>query len=361
MSEEQQELLSLIEQLRIENSELKRRNSELEEETGARLNQKRLEVEQATADADRLRQQLEDSQTLAELERLRAVESLRQEHQRALRREQDLADYERDRVRDLTEANVKLEEKVRALTVELESTLVAASRSLTPPGVDRGVSPVHSGLTTEVEGEATGATGVTADSEAGERADLAAVSGDECTLDLVEDGSEPPSTPRGVTGGMMSSEAEDASGVLATVSRLLQAQTEALAAQTRATTAQHLPPLKSFTGEGKVTEDDSFERWLEHFEERASLAGWSKNQQLHQLKLLLEKTALKAFRVLPEEERDEYDRAVAALKSRFRSVDIEELRGLEFHQRVQQVDETVEDLGMELQRLGHKAFPSMQG
>ena len=151
------------------------------------------------------------------------------------------------------------------------------------------------------------------------------------------------------------------SEVLATVTRLLQAHTEALAAQTRATAAQHLPSLKPFTGEGKLTEEDSFERWLEHFEERASLAGWSSTQKLHQLKLLLEKTALRAFRVFPVEEREDYDKAIAALKARFRSVDIEELRGLEFHHKVQGPSESVEELGLELQRLGHKAFPTVRG
>ena len=75
---------------------------------------------------------------------------------------------------------------------------------------------------------------------------------------------------------------------------LLQAQTEALTSQTKATA---VPPLKLFTGEGKLTDDESFETWIEHFEERAGLTGWSKSQQLHQLKLLLEKTALRAFRV----------------------------------------------------------------
>ncbi len=68
------------------------------------------------------------------------------------------------------------------------------------------------------------------------------------------------------------------------MSRLLQAQTEALTAQTKATAAQHLPPLKPFTGEGKLTDDESFETWIEHFEKGAGLAGWSKSQQLHQLK-----------------------------------------------------------------------------
>ena len=119
--------------------------------------------------------------------------------------------------------------------------------------------------------------------------------------------------------------------MLATMTRLLQAQTEALAAQTRVAAAQHLPPLKPFSGEGKITEEDSFYRWIEHFEERACLVGWSEVQQLHQLKLLLEKMASKVFRMFPAEEKASYAKAKATLKGLFRSVDIEELRRMEFH------------------------------
>ena len=75
----------------------------------------------------------------------------------------------------------------------------------------------------------------------------------------------------------------------------------------------------------------------------------------------MEKTALKAFRVFLVEECEDYDKAIAALKARFRSVDIEELRGLEFHHKIQGPSESVEELGLELQRLGHKAFPTVQG
>ena len=44
----------------------------------------------------------------------------------------------------------------------------------------------------------------------------------------------------------------------------------------------------------------------------------------------------------------------------FRPVDIEELRRLEFHCRVQE-NESVEQLGFEVQRLGRKAFHSTDG
>ena len=108
-------------------------------------------------------------------------------------------------------------------------------------------------------------------------------------------------------------------------------------------------------------EDDSFERWIESFEERATLAGWPKDQRLYQLKVHLERTALQVFRMLPEQERKEYDAAVKKLKERFRPVDIAELKGIEFHQRMQLPEEPVEQLGIALQNLARKAFPQSKG
>ena len=64
--------------------------------------------------------------------------------------------------------------------------------------------------------------------------------------------------------------------------------------------------------------------------------------------------------MLAKEEKSSYSLAVVALKKRFRSVEIEELKGLEFHRRVQG-EETIEQLGMELQKLGRKAFPAAEG
>ena len=63
--------------------------------------------------------------------------------------------------------------------------------------------------------------------------------------------------------------------------------------------------------------------------------------------------------MLPKE-KSSYSKAVDALKKRFRSVEIEELKGLEFHRRVQG-EESIQQLGMDLQKLGRKAFPAIQG
>ena len=142
--------------------------------------------------------------------------------------------------------------------------------------------------------------------------------------------------------------------LVSTMAKLLKTQTEAIQAQTQVAAAQHLPPLKPFTGEDMQVEEGTFDSWLELFEERAKLTCWGPAQRLHHLKLLLEKTALKAFQVT---DREDYDKATAALCKRFKLVDIEELRGLEFHHRIQG-KETIEELGMGLQTLRCKAFPS---
>ena len=75
------------------------------------------------------------------------------------------------------------------------------------------------------------------------------------------------------------------------MTKLLQAHTEMMAAQAQAVTVQTLPPLTPFTGEESQNEDDTFERWLERFEERANLAKWNDEQRLCQLKAHLVKTA----------------------------------------------------------------------
>ena len=60
------------------------------------------------------------------------------------------------------------------------------------------------------------------------------------------------------------------------------------------------------------------------------------------------------------DETSSYKKAADTLRNRFRPMDIEELRGPEFHRKVQE-NESVEQLGLELQRLGRKAFPSTTG
>ena len=79
-----------------------------------------------------------------------------------------------------------------------------------------------------------------------------------------------------------------------------------------------------------------------------------------QLRLHFTKLAEQVFQMLSKQDKSSYTKAVDAMKKRFRSVKIEELKGLEFHRRVQGGG-SIELLGMNLQKLGRKAFPAIQG
>ena len=96
------------------------------------------------------------------------------------------------------------------------------------------------------------------------------------------------------------------------LAQLEQMQTGMVVAQTQAMSTQSLPPMPRYSGEGDQAMDDGLDRWVDQFEERAS-------------------------RLLPEEVKASYSPTVSALKSRFKPVDIEELRGMEFHQLVQRL------------------------
>ena len=138
--------------------------------------------------------------------------------------------------------------------------------------------------------------------------------------------------------------------------KLFESQSQLLAAQVQAAS---LPPLSTFEGQPEV-DGVEFDQWLERFEERARLARWTEDTKLCQLRAHLSKVAGQVFQMLAKEDKSSYARAISVLKSRFRSVEIEELKGLEFHSRVQ-TDESIERLGMDLQKLGRKAFSSTEG
>ena len=111
------------------------------------------------------------------------------------------------------------------------------------------------------------------------------------------------------------------------------------------------------TGENINSEEQGFPKWFELFEERAKFAKWKPDQKLYRLKVHLDKAALQVVKMMPEDDRKSYEKVVDQLKTRFRPIDIAELRGLEFHQKVQG-DDSIEQLGLTLQTLGRRAFPS---
>ena len=127
-------------------------------------------------------------------------------------------------------------------------------------------------------------------------------------------------------------------------------------AHTRAMSAQSLPPLKHCSGEGVQSLEDGFDRFIEQFEERARIVGWSEEHRKYHLRMLLDKAAFQTYRLLPDSVKASYSETVEALRKRFKPVDIEELCGIEFHQMVQG-SQSVEELGLELQHVAKRAFP----
>ena len=87
-----------------------------------------------------------------------------------------------------------------------------------------------------------------------------------------------------------------AEGVMETLTQLMTVQSDAMTAQAKAIAVQSLPSLACYTGEGCDASDDGLDRWLERFRERTGFAGWSVEEELYQLKLHLDKTALDVYR-----------------------------------------------------------------
>ena len=164
----------------------------------------------------------------------------------------------------------------------------------------------------------------------------------------------PPTSSIAVTAPLTGHMAMD---VVSTMAWLLKVQTDAMA---KAAAVQNLPPLPCFTGEGDDLVEDGYDKWVEKFRERARFANWSLDDQLSQLKLHLDKTARDVLHMLPSTKCSDVESAIRALGTRFKPRDIEELRGLEFHHKTQG-DESIDQLGISIQQLGRKAFPSIVG
>ena len=85
------------------------------------------------------------------------------------------------------------------------------------------------------------------------------------------------------------------SEMLRSFDKFIQAQTKMMQAQANAVAVQSFPPLPMFTGEDIDSDEKRFDKWLERFEERASIAGWTDEQRFHQFKFHLSKSALHVF------------------------------------------------------------------
>ena len=297
-----------------------------------------------------LEQQLESERVqakLVHLRALRALERLRAEHQLAIQRGKDAMDKEQKRmsawVQDVKDSCNKekghLEARIDALLKEKETHVPEvggatdqSTHASTERSEDSSTTPA-SDPTPPTDPCGAGGGGDD-DSGSGGASDPtpSATLTDPATTSSTGDAPATGDGPRSTATGMVE-----------TMTTFLQAQAQAVAAHARATAAQQLPALQSYT-EGKQAAYDGFERWIDRFKERAKVAGWDAEHQLYQLKVHLDQTAGDVFRMIPETERDTFDKAVAALGKRFKPKDIEELRGMEFYHVMQ--NESIEQLGI---------------
>ena len=340
--------------------------------------------------ADRLTSELELSRLQFELDKLRAMESLRAEHQSILERELRRAEELRQEKKKSEERATWLESQLQA-AMQARSTYTAAETEKQVDLMESAPVTVHhpsTGYSVAVEEQRCGNVSPSCyyypvrkmeqeplqtipqtesihEQEVSNEGHYASAHITEHALDPTAKCFQPIDTckepPPLLPQASLSCGIEQPN-IVQSMTKLLQAQTEMISAQAHAVAIQSLPALPRFSGQDvdSTTDEDSFDRWLEQFEERGRLAGWTSEQQLCQLKAHLEETALLVFCMLPTEERNDYAKAVGALRKRFKPVAIEELRGMEFHQLMQD-SQSIEQLGIELQRLARKAFPSISG
>lgn len=312
---------------------------------GAHARELEEQLEQVKTEA---RKKLEDQEDKLELARLRQVEALRQQfdkerekHYEELERNAALVDGLRKKLESREAAvreSISESERVRDSSNIRETRRVTFSEPTTTPKTSGVLSGSGDPVVTAEE------------TEAPPRSDSSTMSSTngESNVD-----SGVPQSP--VAAPISSSN----NSFMQSLAQLVKTQTDMVAAQTRAMSAQTLPPMPHFSGEGDQTED-TFERWLEQFEERAKLVSWSEDHKKYHLKMSLDKTAFQAYRLLPDSVKVSYSDTVGALKKRFKPVDIEELRGIEFHQMTQD-KQSIEQLGLDLQRMAKRAFPSLTG
>ena len=217
----------------------------------------------------------------AEVEKFRALEELRGEHQR----EQKVMD---DWMQDVKERfrveQQRFEERISALEAARLSTPVprapsasgsstrahrTASRSDDPYPTSEfhelEVSELSDGSEreSEVEDDGTGANNET---------------NKETSQKALEHQDDPTQSDSDADGG-----STEPPTLMQTMTKLLQAQTQAMAAQALATAVHHLPPLALYTGEKEQAEDEGFDHWLERFEKQYAASAASKSDTAEQV------------------------------------------------------------------------------
>ena len=227
------------------------------------------EAKAARQRTEELENELRATALQAELDKLRALETLREnfdEEREKLRndRAQDGARFSEWKVMADAEKG-ELTEQVRQLKEELEkarskprfrSRSGNSSEGHTPEDTGgRGppTEPAHSGHTPD-----TG-DGHAPDVRDGHTHDDVTPLGDaDATASTGAGAGEPTTTTGGSATGEASATTE--AGIMQSVTRLLEAQTQMMTVQVQAMAAQSFPPLDKFTGEDCSTDQGSFER-----------------------------------------------------------------------------------------------------
>ena len=124
-------------------------------------------------------------------------------------------------------------------------------------------------------------------------------------------------------------------------------------------TPQSVPPLSKFSGE-EPNPGEFFQEWKEHFELTADLLGWNDRAKLVNLITRLRGQAHAFYRSCTVAQRGSYSMLMSALGTRFTPVVIPAVQTSLFHDRKQDVRETVDSYAQDLRRLFLKAYPSVQ-
>ena len=291
---------------------------------------KERELEDATARIENLTTEcdhrIEETTLRFELDKLRAIEKLRDEHvlelkseRQQLKEEKIRADtwindlkahfsVERDRLLEQIRAledEVKLKADSAGSTTPATATTVSTTSTVTPSSA----TPATVATTTAASSGETIATtaGETIATTAG--GTIATTAGGPAVVCTATCESTSPSTSAGhpdsisttagggaatittssvstITTPVVTGSTTDKTGDLHVLfNEFIEAQKQVMV---QAAAAQSFPTLPKFSGEGNQDDDDSFSCWHESFEERALLTGWTPEQKLCKLKAHLE-------------------------------------------------------------------------
>ena len=124
--------------------------------------------------------------------------------------------------------------------------------------------------------------------------------------------------------------------------------------------AQQLQPLNKFSGEDMSERGETFTEWIEQLEMIASVCHWDDGTKLVNLTARLRGQVYAFFRSCTMQQRGDYATLFSELKKRFTLVCLQAVQSSLFHERKQNVQETVDSYTQDLWRLFYLAYPRAQ-